>query len=251
VASLRCSPHSPLVELGQVGNGWHLHTSVTRDGVNLLSDGNSVQGMTADGAAYLAGLLRDLPAIAAITAPNLASLQRTRSGYWSGAYTFWGVENREASLRFVPTTALLGPAHANIEPKPSDASANPFLALAVVIAAGLSGIEDGLTPPQPVQEAPVPGADGQREQHGIRPLPSTADEQLHALLSNQRIRSTLGEDAVDVFRVVGMSDAAWAAERTVAEVIKLTVGNIRNWSRRFPVTRGGSFARLSFSEYYG
>jgi glutamine synthetase len=94
--------------------------------------------MTVEGAGYVAGLLRDLAEVVAITAPSLSSLQRTRPGYWCGAYTFWGVENREASLRFVPSTSLPGPGHANVELKPSDASANPYRALVVVIAAGLS-----------------------------------------------------------------------------------------------------------------
>ena len=63
-------------------------------------------------------------------------------------------QNREATLRYVPDTPFLGAAHANIELKACDASANPYLALAVVIAAGLSGIEDGLTLPEPIQEDP-------------------------------------------------------------------------------------------------
>jgi glutamine synthetase len=211
---------APLVEHGQVGNGWHLHTSIARTGVNLLSGGDGAHGMTVDGGAYLAGLLRDLSAVVAITAPSLSSLQRIRPGYWSGAYTFWGVENREASLRLVPSTAFLGTEHANIELKPSDASANPYLALAVVIAAGLAGIEDGLIPPEPVQEDPGTWTEEQRTERGIHPLPRTVDEQLDALLNNQRIRTALGDELADAFRAVRTSDAAWAAEHDVADVIK-------------------------------
>ncbi|MFI9840965.1 glutamine synthetase family protein [Nonomuraea sp. NPDC051941] len=211
---------APLVTLGQVGNGWHLHTSLYRAGTNLLSGGNGPAGMTAEGGAYLAGLLRDLPAIVAVTAPSLSSLQRLRPGYWSGAYTFWGVENREAALRLVPATPLLGAAHANVELKPSDASANPYLALATVIAAGLAGIEDGLTPPDPVQEDPGTWTDERRAERGIRRLPTTVEEQLGALLTNERIRSALGEELADAFRAVRVSDAAWAADRDAAAVVR-------------------------------
>jgi glutamine synthetase len=211
---------APVVEAGQVGNGWHLHTSVSRGGVNLFSGGDGPHGLTAEGAGYLAGLLRDLAAVVAITAPSLSSLQRTRPGYWCGAYTFWGVENREASLRFVPSTPLLGSEHANVELKPSDASANPYLALAVVLAAGLGGIEDRLTPPSPVQEDPGTWTAEQRQEHGIFPLPGTVEEQLAAIMANQRIRAALGEELVDAFRVVRTSDAAWAADRDVTEVIQ-------------------------------
>ncbi|MBB5780260.1 glutamine synthetase family protein [Nonomuraea jabiensis] len=211
---------APLVTLGQVGNGWHLHTSLYRAGTNLLSGGDGPAGMTADGGAYLAGLLRDLPAVVAVTAPSLSSLQRLRPGYWSGAYTFWGVENREAALRLVPATPLIGAGHANVELKPSDASANPYLALAAVIAAGLAGIEDGLTPPDPVQEDPGTWADERRAERGIRRLPTTVEEQLGTLLTNDRIRSALGEELADAFRAVRVSDAAWAADRDAADAVR-------------------------------
>ncbi|MEV4569570.1 glutamine synthetase family protein [Nonomuraea sp. NPDC049419] len=211
---------APLVTPGQVGNGWHLHTSVSRAGVNLLSGGDGPAGTTAEGAAYLAGLLRDLHAVVAVTAPSLSSLQRLRPGYWCGAYAFWGVENREAALRLVPTTPLLGPGHANVELKPSDAAANPYLALAAVIAAGLGGIEDALTPPAPVQDNPGGWSEARRAEHGIRRLPSTVEQQLGALLGNGRIRAALGEELTDAFRVVRLSDAARAADLDPDEVIR-------------------------------
>ncbi|SDK58999.1 glutamine synthetase [Nonomuraea jiangxiensis] len=211
---------APLVTLGQVGNGWHLHTSPSRAGKNLLSGGDGPGGITAEGGAYLAGLLRDLPAIVAVTAPSLCSLQRLRPGYWAGAYTCWGVENREAALRLVPATPLLGAGHANVELKPSDASANPYLALAAVIAAGVAGIEDGLTPPGPVQEDPGNWTDEQRAGRGVHRLPTTVAEQLGALLGNQRVRGALGEELTDAFRAVRESDAAHAADRDAADLVR-------------------------------
>lgn len=211
---------APLVTPGQVGNGWHLHTSVSRTGQNLLAGGNNPQGLTTDGSAYLAGLLRDLPAITAITAPSLSSLQRRRPGYWSGAYTCWGVENREATLRLVPASPLLGPAHANVELKASDASANPYLALAVVLAAGLAGIEEGLTLPDPVQEDPGTWTDEQRAARGIHPLPRTVEEQLDALTANQRLQAALGEELTGAFRAVRESDHARAADHEPEDIIR-------------------------------
>lgn len=209
---------APLVTPGQIGNGWHLHTSVARDGRNLLS-GDGPHGMSADGAAYLAGLLRDLPAIVAVTAPSLPSLERRRPGYWCGAFAFWGIENREAALRFVPATPLLGADHANVELKPSDASANPYLALTAVIAAGIGGIEDGLELPPPVQEDPGTWSEAKRVAGGIRRLPTTVDEQLDALLSNRRIRDALGDDLTEAFRAVRNADRAAAAGKDNADVL--------------------------------
>ncbi|MGH2919856.1 MAG: glutamine synthetase, partial [Solirubrobacteraceae bacterium] len=144
---------APLVTADGVGNGWHLHTSVWRDGDNLLA-GDAETGPGGDGAAYLGGLLRDLPAIVALTAPSVPSLTRLRPGYFASAYAFWGIENREASLRYVPGSDFMGAGHANVELKACDASANPYLALAAVIAAGVAGIDDQLPAPQPIQADP-------------------------------------------------------------------------------------------------
>ncbi|MEU1734671.1 glutamine synthetase family protein [Streptosporangium sp. NPDC020145] len=210
---------APLITGAGVGNGWHLHTSLSRDGVNLLSGGDGPYGLTAEGAAYLAGLLRDLPAITAVTAPSVPSLHRLRPGYFSSAYTFWGVENREAALRFVPATELLGASHANVELKPSDASANPHLALAVVIASGLAGIADGLTPPEPVQENPDTWSAERREAANIHRLPATPDEQRAALLGNDRVRDALGEELLGAFAAVRAADQAWAEGKPLEEVI--------------------------------
>ena len=63
--------------------------------------------MTAEGEAWVAGLLRELPALAAVAAPSMPSLLRRRPGYFASAFAFWGVQNREAALRFVPAGALV------------------------------------------------------------------------------------------------------------------------------------------------
>jgi glutamine synthetase len=207
---------APLISLEGVGNGWHIHSSVSRNGDNLLAgDG----GPSPEGASYIAGLLRDLAAIVAITAPSVPSLARLRPGYFASAYAFWGIENREAGLRYVPSSPLLGAAHANVELKPSDASGNPYLALAAVIAAGVSGIEEGLSVPDPIEEDPGGWSEEERQQAGIVRLPTTPQEAEEALLGNERIRGVLGEQLLGAFVAVRRSDAAWAAERTPEEVV--------------------------------
>ncbi|WIX97688.1 glutamine synthetase [Amycolatopsis mongoliensis] len=208
---------APLIGLGAAGNGWHLHTSVRRKGRNLLDDGDGVP--TGDGAGYLAGLLRDLPALTAITAPSVPSTLRLRPGYFAGAYAFWGVENREAPLRYVPGSPLLGSGHANVELKTSDASANPYLALAVVLAAGMAGIEDAPALPDPIAEDPGGWTEGERETRGVRRLPADTAEQDAALTASPRVAGVLGDDLLGAFRAVRASDAAWAAERTADEIV--------------------------------
>lgn len=207
---------APMVGLETAGNGWHLHTSVRRKGRNLLAGEGVPEG---EGAAYLAGLLRDLPALTAVTAPSVPSTLRLRPGYFAGAYVFWGVENREAPLRYVPATALLGDAHANVELKTSDASANPYLALTAVLAAGMAGIEDALVPPEPVGTDPGGWTEGERESRGIVRLPEGPAGQDAALLASPRVAGALGNELLGAFRAVRASDAAWAADRSTEEII--------------------------------
>ncbi|MCD2196861.1 glutamine synthetase family protein [Actinomycetospora endophytica] len=209
---------APLPTLAGAGNGWHIHTSLWRDGENLLAGGPEGPRGTA-GAAYIAGLLRDLPALAAVTAPSVGSLARLRPGFFAGAFGFWGVENREAPLRFVPGSALLGEDHANVELKVSDASANPYLALAALLSAGAAGVEENLAPPAPVGEDPGTWKKKERAAAGIAKLPTTQAEQEEALAANPRIAGVLGEELLGAFLAVRRADAAWAQEKETEEVL--------------------------------
>jgi glutamine synthetase len=209
---------APLVTADGVGNGLHLHVSVSRDGDNLLADRG--QGRPeGDGARFLGGLLRELPAIAAVSAPSVPSLLRRRPGYFAGAYQFWGVENREAPLRYVPASSFIGTERANVELKASDASGNPYLALAAVLAAGLAGIDDGATLPAPVQEDPGGWTGIQRAEKGISALPRTPEDQERALLASKPVADSLGGPLLGAFTAVRHADAAWAADHTPEETV--------------------------------
>ncbi|HKS50918.1 MAG TPA: glutamine synthetase family protein [Pseudonocardiaceae bacterium] len=211
---------APLFTAVTVGNGWHIHTSVWRDGHNLLASSATADDRPGpDGAGWLGGLLRDLRALAAITAPSVPSLARLRPGYFSSAYQFWGVENREAPLRYVLGSSLLGADHANVELKVSDASANPYLALAAVIAAGLAGLRDSADPGEPIQADPGGWSEQDRAARGLIHLPTTPAEQEEALTANKRLTAVLGEPLLGAFLAVRRSDAAWAADRSLDEIV--------------------------------
>jgi glutamine synthetase len=209
---------APLFTAAGVGNGWHLHTSVWRGGRNLLA-GDAQRGPGPDGAGWLGGLLRDLPALAAITAPSVPSLSRLRPGCFAGAYRFWGVENREAPLRYIPGSELLGADYANVEVKVSDASANPYLALAAVIAAGVAGLRDGAEPGEPIQTDPGGWSESDRAARGLTHLPTTPAEQEAALIGCKRLTEMLGAQLLGAFLAVRRSDAAWAADRSLDDVV--------------------------------
>ncbi len=206
---------APLVTAEGVGNGAHVHASVWRGGRNLLA-GERPSG---EGAAFIAGILRDLAAIVAITAPSVPSLSRLRPGYFASAYAFRGIENREAALRYVPSSSLLGDEHANVEFKPSDAASNPYLALAVLIGSGIAGIEGDLTLPDPIQQDPGSWSDAERDAAGVVRLPSEPAEAEAALLANPRLAEVLGEPLLGAFLAVRRADSAWAAERSADDVV--------------------------------
>lgn len=207
---------APLPALTVAGNGWHVHTSVWRDGVNLLA--GTPDGPGVEGAAYIAGILRDLPAVAAVTAPSLGSLVRLRPGFFAGAFTFWGVENREAPLRYIPGSPLLGADHANVELKTSDASANPYLALTAILAAGAAGVAEKLELPAAVQSDPGTWSADERSERGIAALPTTQTEQ-EAALRGSRVADALGPELVGAFLAVRRSDASGAAGMEIDDVL--------------------------------
>ena len=211
---------APVTTSAGAGNGWHLHSSLVdlATGRNALT-GDGEHGLSDVGRGYLAGLLRELPGVVAVTAPSTGSLLRRRPGYWAGAFGFWGVENREAALRLVPGSALLGPEHTNVELKACDASANPYLALAVVIGAGLAGVSASLVPPAPVQDDVGSWDQARRDEAGIAALATTFEEQQSHLRGSALVREVLGEDLLGAFAACRDADAAWAADRDVDEVV--------------------------------
>ena len=205
---------APLVDVAGVGNGWHLHTSVWREGRNVLAPGGAdagdVQGLGAEGAAWLGGILTHLDAVSALTAPSVPSRIRLRPGFFAGAYSFWGVENREATVRVAQGGELVSEGYWNVEVKAVDASANPYLALAAVIAAGLDGIEQGADPGAPISEDPGNWTQERREAHDVHVLPQSSARAREALADDAVIADVLGPDLLGAFLAVRRSDESWA-----------------------------------------
>ncbi|WP_171165958.1 glutamine synthetase family protein [Streptomyces sp. I05A-00742] len=184
----------PVVDAGAVGNGAHLHLSLLREDRNLCRDGDGPCGMTSECAAFLAGVLRELPALLALGAPSPASHLRLRPSHWAGVFACWGPENREAAIRFVP-----GPPdaedQANAEVKCFDGAANPYLVTGAVIAAGLAGIEAGLTLPPPVTGDPADGGGQER-------LPESPGAALDRFTRSELLREALGDPLFEAVAAV-------------------------------------------------
>ncbi|MDH2444490.1 glutamine synthetase family protein [Amnibacterium sp. CER49] len=182
---------SPFPFAGGGGNGAHLHFSFSRDGAPLFSGGDGPYGITTEGGAAIGGLVEALPGIHAVLSGSILSGARLRPGFWSGAFACWGRENREAAIRFLEATPG-NPHGANIEVKPIDPSANPYLASAAVLGAALQGVRAGTALPAEVPVNPVDVAD----ERGIVRMPSELAPALDALEASASAALVLGEPVV-------------------------------------------------------
>ncbi len=193
---------APKVLAGKVGNGGHVHVSLWRDGVNAMAGGDRRYGMTPAAESFTAGILAHLPALLAIGAPSVASYLRLVPSHWAGAFVCWGLENREAALRFIMGVAGDRPQAANLEVKSFDAAANPYLALAALIAAGRDGLAVGATLPEPVDVDPACLDPADRAARGIAPVPASLAEALAAFESDKVLNDALGKELADTLAVV-------------------------------------------------
>lgn len=135
---------SPMPRFGGSGNGAHLHLSLTRAGRNIFGTGDGPHGQTAEGSSAIAGILATLPELLGVYAGSAVSGNRLQPGAWSGAWACWGLENREAAIRFMAGTRG-NPHGANVELKVVDPSANMYLAAAAMLGSALHGIENSLS----------------------------------------------------------------------------------------------------------
>ena len=186
---------SPVTSASEaLGNGVHIHWSVWRDGKNLFAGGDLAGEIRPEGAAAAAGVLDRLYETCAVFAPSICSYSRVQPGHWAGAFTVWGIDNREAALRFTRGLWSSSAATANFEVKPADGAANPYLAAGMIIAAARNGIERQLELPPPVQADPATIPDKDLKEAGIRRLPNDLNEATDAIERSEFARTALGEE---------------------------------------------------------
>jgi glutamine synthetase len=186
---------SPKPYLDGVGNGAHVHFSfVAADGSNATWDPSHSSGASRVARSFIAGVVRHMPAMCALVAPSPASYFRLGPHHWSCGYSAFGIQNREASIRICPSTSPDPEAQArgfNLELRPADATANPYLVLGALVRAGLAGIRAGLDLPESCQVDPASLSDRERERMGIEALPGSLPEAIELLLADEEVRSWL------------------------------------------------------------
>lgn len=204
-AGVRAS-FSPKLSPNQVGNGVHIHFSL-RDAAGLPAtyDPARAGGLSSQAASFCAGILKHLPAFVAFTASSVPSYYRLGPHNWSSSYTWLGERDREATLRICPVVRIGGRDLApqfNIEFRAADATANPYLALAVLVRAGLAGLTDDLPAPPIVTGDPSVMGEAERAENGLRRLPESLDDALAALSADPVVRSWFAPRLLDSFIAV-------------------------------------------------
>jgi glutamine synthetase len=190
----------PKVFADRAGSGCHLHLSLWQGSSNAFADPKGPGGLSPVGLGFIAGLLEHLPALMALTTPSTNSYRRIRPHFWSGAFRCWGVDNREAAVR-VPTDPT-GRGTRHIELKTSDASANPYLALGAVLAAGLDGVRRRLSPREPVNLDPGSLTDEDRQRQHIDALPTSLGRAVEQLERDTVLLEALGPELARAFLAV-------------------------------------------------
>jgi glutamine synthetase len=211
---------SPKVEADGVGNGGHVHLSVWREGENLMAGGNGPFGLRPAGEAFGAGILNRLPALLALGAPSVASYLRLVPSHWAGVYACWGLENREAALRMITGSVGSSDWAANLEVKCLDLTANPYLLLSGLLAAGLNGVAAGAQLPEPVDVDPAALAPEELERRHIRRLPTTLRQSTDALAADRVLRDALGSALLDSVLAVRESEIELFADASAEQVVR-------------------------------
>ncbi|MEM2188140.1 MAG: glutamine synthetase family protein [Nitrososphaerota archaeon] len=185
------------------GSGMHLHISAlnSKTGRNAFYDKNDKRGLNLSKMAYhfIGGILHHMKALSAIVAPTVNSYKRLIPGSWAPSNICYGYNNRSAAIR-IPT-ARVGKEESNmrIEFRTPDPAANPYLALAATLAAGVHGIREEMEPGEPVNVDAYKLSEEERARRNIELLPGSLREALSFLGRDSYLKAELGPDLVEEY----------------------------------------------------
>ena len=190
------------------GSGMHVHQSLFHadTGDNAFADDQEERGLSQEALHFIAGQLAHARGMSAVLAPLVNSYKRLVPGYEAPVYISWGQINRSALIR-VPQVQPDHPASTRLELRCPDPSCNPYLAFAVMLRAGLDGIERKLEPPPIANEDLYHLDDLGRRTLGLDMMPGSLGEALEELKRDDLMRETLGEHIFD--RFVGAKSIEW------------------------------------------
>jgi glutamine synthetase len=175
----------------QGGSGFHLHVSLERDGENACAEGDDVATVTRH---FIAGTLAHAQALMALLNPTINAYRRILPDSLAPTHANWGLDNRTTFVRIPPERGE----GARLEIRVGDGSANPYLAIAAILAAGLDGVRNELEPPRPLD------GDAYHAPEDVRggSLPQSLGEAIDALEADAALCDALGRETVETFATI-------------------------------------------------
>jgi glutamine synthetase len=205
-----------------VGNGAHVHFSlVDKKGVNRTFDAKQPGQLSKVAQQFAAGVVKYMPEICALVAPSPVSYLRLGPHHWSCGYAAFGVQNREATIRACPSPNPKKQAEAfNLELRPPDATASPYMVLAALVHAGLEGITQKLPLPPILDRDPADLSDSERKSLGVRSLPSSLGEALDLMLASKTVCGWMPDVLRDSYVAVKRKEIEMFANATPEALCK-------------------------------
>lgn len=214
----------PVLDPEQAGNGVHVHlTLLDAGGRSLLYDASRPACVSELGGSFAAGVLRHARALSALTAPSPVSAARLAPHSWSAGAVCLAQRNREALLRIPPLVSLGGgdpERQLRLEYRGADATANPHVALAAILRAGLQGVREQLHAPPILEVDPATLDAADAERFGVGKLPGSLPEALRALADDAVARGWLPPLLHDAFVSVKQAEAGAAEGQELAETCR-------------------------------
>ncbi|MDA4844417.1 glutamine synthetase family protein [Hoeflea poritis] len=218
----RQASFTPLRDPAGVGNGVHLHLSLRDAAGNPVTyDPDGKDGLSEPAGRFIAGILKYLDRIVAITAPSVVSYTRLTPHRWSAAYNNLGLRDREAAVRICPVSELSDVSVAdqfNFEFRAADAAASPYLAMAAIVHAGVQGIEEALAQPDATEEDVSILSEQALKEKGLVRLPGTLEDALDAFSSSDIVKDWFSAEFVDVYTRHKKGEMAFLTDKSEAEI---------------------------------
>jgi glutamine synthetase len=188
----------PKPVFGINGSGMHVHQSLFKGDRNAFFDPKGKYFLSKLARSYVAGLLKYAPEITAVNNQWINSYKRLVPGYEAPVYLSWAKRNRSDMIR-VPEYRPGKEKATRIELRSPDPACNPYLCFSVMLAAGLKGIEDGLEPPEPIEENVYEMSEKERKDRGINTLPASLADAITLTEKSELVRKALGDHVFNAF----------------------------------------------------
>lgn len=204
------------------GSGMHVNMSLSRNGRNIFGDDTDPCGLSRTAYHFMAGVLRHAKGMALITNPIVNSYKRLVPGFEAPVYIAWSAVNRSPLIR-IPDCAK---ENARIELRSPDPCCNPYLTLALCLAAGMDGIRNILEPPASVDQNIFEMTEKQRMELGIEKLPGTMGEAIEEFEKDEFVKQVLGRHITEKY--LEQKRAEWAEYQT-----QVTDWEVKRYLMRF------------------